>query len=415
MCIKVSVSFSVFDCKGQAAWELTVDDNVKISKQIQKWISESQNRCPETPDDYWTNSPNLGGIGSGITLSVVTMLKAFEAGKIYRPSNPWLWSYKNASSCTGGIDAIDCFNIPLSTCLLDRDVIYQNTSSEIMNSASNFQFPADICTMGKAAKKTILWVFGQFLHYHIRLGTVGKKFIRDRMEQIFPKIAPKVDPKTGYTCVSASIHVRAGAPDFHRKHFNGTEHKEVLVTKSKELQKLYNQTICTVYVSSDHLEELIFFPPNTFPSTNITAANNNNNHQYSVEFIPSQTMQDEYFTYKTLPHLLMEPGEIEYQVNHWKNDPTMASQGVTMEYIYLEYLCDLILFAQTDIFIGSHSNAFAIVAPLRVAYNPGRQNDDTCFLDSRSSYLDLKCLGTYDAALFFRDAYGGFNGGSVFF
>ncbi len=399
-------AFSVFDCGGRAAWPLSTIDNHEVMHRFQNWMMAFQHRCRQSNGDYWFSTIYGSGIGAGTTISVINMFKAFELGKIYRPTQSWLWAEENATEhCISGINAIDCFNLPLTYCWINPNasVIVPTLNINFTDADLFIDHPVDICTMAQVSKKTILWAFGQFLHYHMRVPQHIEKYIEKRSNQVFPKKRPSdppiVDPLSGYKCLTAAIQVRGGSPDFSRKPFDGTDHYRELLKMNSQLAAV-NQTICTVYVAGDHLDSTIFFP-----KTIDTAQSNEN-----AAMTPDYSIRNGSFIFKSLPHFIPGPGELEYQVMALKK-----YRNVTMEYLYAEYLCDIQLFSKADILIASFSNVFAVTAPLRVAYHPYIPNNRTCFLDSRYQPPPLKCLGTWDGVKFFKDAYGGFNGGAIFF
>jgi hypothetical protein len=404
--LKNVLSFSVFDCGGHPAWPLTTADNYEVMHRFQNWMMTFQHRCKPSNGDYWLSTIYGSGIGSGTTISVINMFKAFELGKIYRPTQSWLWAEVNATEhCVSGINAVDCFNVPLTYCYINPNAseIIPTLNINFTDADLFIDHPVDICTMAKVSQKTLLWVFGQFLHYHMRVPPHLEKFLELRSHQIFPKRRisdpPIIDPLTGFKCLTAAIQVRGGSPDFSRKPFDGTDHYRELLKMNKELSKT-NQTICSVYVAGDHLDSTIFFPKTVDSSTSTDSA----------AMTPAYSIRNGSFIFKSLPHFIPAPGELEYQVLSLKK-----FQNVTMEYLYAEYLSDILLFSKADILIASFSNVFAVAAPLRVAYHPTIPNNRTCFLDSRFQPPPLKCLGTWDGMKFFKDAYGGFNGGSIFF
>ena len=396
--------YSAFDCRG-APWPLDTTDNDVIMPRFQNMLLTYQYRCSKSPNDYWINTMYGSGLGSGMVISVVNFLKAFELGKIYRPTSSWLWAADNDSEhCYNHYNSIDCFNLPLTSCWYegpDNNV----PSSVVFNKTDALNLikgPTDICTLASRSKKTILWVMGQFLHYHMRLPHLWEKKVRARVETIFPKISNKlkkkdeIDPVTGKKCITASIHVRGGTPDFSRKPMDGTDHYRALQHYNLKLNAK-NTTICKVYVSGDHLEDTIFFPKNL----KIGEVGN-----FSAAF----TVQNGSFVFMSLPRYIAAPGELEYQVVNIRN-----SHNITMSYLYSEYIEDLLLHAEADVFIGSHSNIFAIVGALRHAYHPNFKSDQTCYLDSRYSPPPLHCMNSYDVIAFYHGALGGFNGGSIFF
>lgn len=405
ICLPQTVAYSAFDCRGPA-WPLNTTDNDEVMSRFQNMLLAYQNHCTKSPNNYWISTIYGSGLGSGTIISVVNFMKAFELGKIYRPTTSWLWAADNVTeTCNGRFSSVDCFNIPLSYCWHDSDSPLP--SSVVFNRTDALAFinrPCDICTLARVSKKTILWVLGQLLHYHMRLPHAREKKIRNTVEGVFQKLSKKsniknkedIDPITGMKCVTASIHVRGGSPDFSRRPFDGTDHYLALKHYNTRLRPK-NTTICKVYVSGDHVEDTIFFPKQA-------------NRGQVGSFTTGFTVHNESFVFVSLPRYIALPGELEYQAMTIKK-----SRNVTMSYLYSEYVEDLLLHAEADIFIGSHSNIFAIVGALRHAYHPEFRSDSTCYLDSRYVPPPLFCMGSWKVLEFYHAAFGGFNGGAIFF
>jgi hypothetical protein len=184
-------------------------------------------------------------------------------------------------------------------------------------------------------------------------------------------------------CVTASLHVRNGHPDGHRLPFRGIEHLATLDKYAEELAR-ENKTICTVFVASDRLEHTVF--------------------------ADSKKMSRIPYNIKTLEHIKL-PG------NDSEIEPMLAEMHASGKYkfedIYIEYLVDLHLLAMADIYIGSHSNFFSIIAGLRAVWFPEAPYNYTAFLDS---HVKPPQLVTLDNSKYFWDGWmeGGFIGGVPF-
>lgn len=89
--------------------------------------------------------------------------------------------------------------------------------------------------------------------------------------------------------------------------------------------------------------------------------------------------------------------------------------------LVLEYLADLEIMADADVFIGSHSSVYPIATALRIArYGEHFQGEQNCFLDIRHGPVPpLVCEKDIEISKcckeeIWQDFLGGFNGGSVF-
>lgn len=453
---------SIFECGDTSSatpWELTVADNEEVASRLQNWIAAYQHGCArknskEKSATYSTQiwpRGNGAGIGSSVVGSTIAMIESIAVNQIFRPTQMWQWADLNASKCVSKIGSIDCFTIPLSYCSLGDAAMIEKRVEELHINFTDAVLFMDtrrlggsfanksltMCDIARISKKTLYWTFGQFLHYHImRVPYHLDDFYYKRLHKVFPRqletmadavlhnrnghnkhyhhigrAAASVDPGTGLTCVSAALHVRGGAPDGKRVPFTGPEHAKALEKYSSALA-LSNKTICTVYVAGDHMDAIIF-SPNEPVTANAPPV------EYDV-IVPGKEVQAQQpfpssFVFTSLPHFRPRPAEIEFQISRLQN----SSNNITMEYVYAEFVSDLIVFAHADIFIGSHSNVYAIVASLREAYHPEYFNNQSCYLDSHASKRDPSggpstiCLG--DSIPFFRDAFGGFSAGSFLF
>jgi hypothetical protein len=391
------------------------------------WLAMRHNQCENNRGFLNLNKYSFG-YGSSINLSCVEILKALELGAVYRPIYPWLWSSPDIanSSATGSegfpkvndgcyskIDSLDCFNIPLSYCKLDQNYnlspgAFGEPAIDKEDALDLIPQPCDICTQAKRTKKTLLWIFGMILHYHMRLPPRTHKIVHDRLVSIFPppsSIAP-VDPITGKTCVTAALHIRAGHPDFGRVPLYGEEHMKHLREYNEKLAK-QNKIICSVYISGDHLDQTIFaqYISEEMPK--------NNSLQLNEAILWPSTLVStrvDSFVFKFLPHFVLGSGEIEFQVK------TIKEQGkITMEDLYLEFVTDVKVLSAADIFFGSWSNIFIVVDALRNAYRPELPHNSTCFIQSSRWDKKLECRGGGDVLKIWRDLFGGFSGAQMYF
>lgn len=422
-------AFSPFTCKGTPRWPLNLDDNEEMMARFQNMLRYYQNRCTPSFNKYeYSTEITRGGIGFTSAFSAINLLKAFELGHIYRPNGVWIWSDSN---CFSKSSSIDCFNIPLSYCLLSPI-----PPSERINKTDALKLiprPCDVCTLGLKSKKSILWVYGQLIHYQLRLPPAMEQKVLENVAKIFPvkraashvdktkvrygeheihntSVVPiddvfkyhyplekgKIDPKTGLHCLTAAIQVRGGNPDIHRKPLNGTEHLKILLEYNERL-KHHNFAICEVYVGADHIEETIFYPK-SFPKGNVG--------NFTIPF----HYQHGPFVFKSLPRYISAPGEIEYQV------PAIKKSGnVTMQLLYQEFMEDVWLYTHSDILLASLSNLYRIAASLRQAYYPRLFNNVTCCVNSKTVPISLSCANSKESNELFSKLYGGFDGGVPFF
>lgn len=388
-------AYSAVTCANQPVWELSIDDNRNMSARFQNWVGYAQNACVKTRQkEYWMASQEYGGIGSYLTGSVINLIKALEIGHIYEPWGKFKFAYANASMCSRGLITVDCFSVPpLTNC--NPPHIQANPITEYPPhidpvDAESFMKNSDICTYGKVTKKTILWVLGQLYLYHMRLmQSLEIRFSAEwkRIIKLLNSVPPSVPSNK---CLTAAIQVRTGMPDGNRRSFDGKEHFAALQSMNEKLL-LEKKEICAVYVATGD--------PNATVFANIS--------------VNKPTLLGG-FHFLMVPRFIGDPKlEMEWQIGQWKMDPNFDAANV-----YLEYLVDIKIMSEANIFYGSHSNVVVVVSSLRAALHPEYLNSHTCFLDSHhahSANLHPVCLDSWDMLRFYQAAMKGFDGGAIFF
>eukprot|EP01033_Poteriospumella_lacustris_P014532 gene14532-10386_t len=247
---------------------------------------------------------------------------------------------------------------------------------------------SDVCVITKKLRKTILWTMGQGLLYQTRLPPNLHKEWSDENTLIM-KLLRSSRPKhhKRNTCITASIHVRTGHPDFGRRSLNGSEHITNLNAMNEELMK-NNKEICGVFVATSDPNATIF--------ASATLGKLSPMHGYDVLLMP-----------RFVGNTSME---MEHQI--WY---LTASPEFRPDRLYVEYLVDLKSFGETEVHIGSHSNMFLMAAGYRAALHPEYPNEHSCFLNSIHPDIPLACFGSEGALQFFQNGVHGFDGGSIYF
>lgn len=384
-----SGGWSAYTCVGQPAWDATPDDNVEATKTIQNWFAFRQSRCVnESSPVYWTRTQVYGGLGSHLTASVTDFLKATEVGHIYAPGPGYVWGFHNDTDCSRHIKSVDCFNLPLTLCTPDAPLPSYPAGVDVEKAIAFHDGASDICVITKKLRKTILWTMGQVYIYHTRLPPKLHKEFTDEVNLIM-KLLHSAKPKhsKNNTCVTTSIHVRTGHLDFGRRPFDGSEHIEQLRLHNEELLK-QNKEICGVFVACSD--------PNTTIFKDVVFGKLTPLHGFDILLMP-----------RFIGNTSLE---MEQQIWYLAAVPPFRPDR-----LYIEYLIDMRVFGETDIFLGSHSNMFLYAVALRQALHPSYRGDQTCFLDSRHPGAPLSCLGSMGVLKFMRDAVQGFNGGAMYF
>lgn len=437
--ITAADGYSAFTCARAPKWHIQLDDNNVMMMRFQNMLTYYQHRCPKGYNNYFQSTETKkGGIGYTMVLAAVNLMKAFELGKIFRPAGNWLWADDHCNNST--INSVDCFTVPLSYCsLTNNNVMPSSVYFNKTDALDLIKRPCDSCTLAITAKKSLLWVFGQLMHYGLRLYPRMEEKVLARVNSVFPNMTwhssnysiqttaydknnvtfsnktekakrsalfPYLDigvgsrhatfhPHNGLRCLNAAIHVRGGTPDFERIPVNGTQHFAQLKKYNIELKK-YNATICQVYVGSDHIESTIFYPIKQFGKTPV------GNLSRAFETKMGSMI------FKSLPRFAPGPIDIEWQLHDLR-------KLVPTEILFQEFVEDLWIYSHVDIFLGSYSNIFGYVSGLRQAYFPMLSNNATCYMNTRVASLPLACMNSPDVLGFFQTTYEGFDGGSMFF
>jgi hypothetical protein len=128
------------------------------------------------------------------------------------------------------------------------------------------------------------------------------------------------------------------------------------------------------------------------------------------------------FKYVVIPHIAFSDGtEAEFVIRNkfYETDNSTrvaALENVTTMAVYSEFLADVRILAHADVYIGSHSNIYILVAGLRMALYPSRPPIDCGYLDTRSvsTRYASEGLKLHDGTSIFGNALGKFTGGTPF-
>lgn len=249
--------------------------------------------------------------------------------------------------------------------------------------------------MGILSKKPMVWVFGQLLHYHLRLRSDIQLEVNNIMNIVFNDKSViiqhhhrnKFSRDIGKTI---GIHIRYGgsALDGQRQSLNITDFLPFIDQKVKEIE-LKGFYVSMVYICSNELELAGVF-----------------SSEFMMEMYPRT------YRYSVLKHISFNGLEPELVLLAQNNDKTTENIPSRRD-IFIEYINDIEILTKCDYFIGSHSNIYAIVGGLRLARHPHRPLSSTCFIESRWTPHYLVCEGSTESQRFWRDSYQ-FIGGSLY-
>eukprot|EP00667_Euglena_gracilis_P012703 EG_transcript_13060 len=403
-------------------------DNAECVERMQRWLYARQFRPENCAVVHAPRLDHFAGLGSSIMSSARLMLRALEGGAVYRPAGEWLWADPNASACQLGLRSIDCFTLPLSVCNASQEHRHTFTDDSFDYSIAGAATPTSVCGLARQYRKPSLWVIGNLIRFHLRLPAPLLEVIHGRVLTALHG-RPEARPSLQYgavlyrrgdrlparaskrrllssqlrtpTSLSAGIHVRAGRPDLGRRALDVAEYLAAVDGKSRASVEAGGPPVAHVYLCSNA------------PETNLAAVD----HLYGR--FPHN------YTYEVLPHASFGNLEAEHILRgsttraRWYRWLTTV-QGKRLPAardVFLEYITDVEALTRSDIFIGSHSNMYALVAALRMTFFPEKPPQHTCYLDSHRRPAPLVCEGTAAARHFWLSSFGvamNLTGGSPF-
>eukprot|EP01036_Dinobryon_divergens_P030970 gene30970-40299_t len=247
----------------------------------------------------------------------------------------------------------------------------------------------DICGMGAMTSKPTIWVLGQLLFYHLRPNPIVEVNVQKRVREALKPPTP-LPPGS----LTLAMHIRSGMEKYEvgrnsRKSLGISRYVDVLDEIQSRLLK-QGRSLGLVYLCS-HL------PAASYVST-----------EYMTKTYPRA------FQYSTLPRIDLgkeDPEKIVFNavVSGYVGFPPLKE-------VYIEYLSDIHIMVEADIYIGAFSNVYGVAGSMRMAKYPQRPLNHTCLLDIHMDPPPLMCEGTADTTPFWRSVgSGGFDEVTSFF
>lgn len=376
-----------FHCRHVDPWPVDYSDNQEASEKFQRWLYAWQHDCNRKQ----VIPRGIGEIGLGATMHYLLsdMLGALANNKIYQTYGDSIWAEKDPSKCSYNISGFDCFMLPLSPCNFESslktfDILVDKYKDiDITEAISNYSTTAlNICDMGKLSRKSMQWVHGQLMNYLLRPRFDVKTEIDKRLSIVLQKSSSDPD---NLPLVVIAVQVRAINPktiDLNRQRISVDTYMKFIDLKVAELASR-GVTVTTVYLCSHVPEENIkssSYMQLTYP------------RPYRFVVIPHSSFGE-------------GSGEVEYLIHD-----KQTTQKPPQFNIVTDYLADIAIMAKADVFIGTFSNLYPVVAGIRIANQFGIANNCTCYLDTRGT-LDpqLKCEGNSDAHNIWKTYMGKFD------
>lgn len=341
-------------------WYIQDHDSVEAGKKLQDWIYAYQNDCSHKQ----INHEPLPEIGIGSTLQYITnqLLWCLSQNFIYRPTSTFAFADFDPKNCTLGISSIDCYFKPMSTCGFEKVANPLDIRSDvnIKEVLGNFSVThGDVCTLGRLLQKPIQWVHAQFIDYMMRPRHDIAEDIQKRLDIVYAK--KRLNPDKSSVI---GVHVRDGNTyDFGRRVLNLTTYLQFIDKKAEELAA-QGKPVVTVFLCS-HLQE-----------------HNIKSSEYMNKEFPRP------YEFIVLPHVVLPHLPFKVELDDALANKTFRSIA-PLRQMFVEYLSDVEILAQSDFYLGVTSNVYTLVAGKRIVrqYDPAT----TCYIDSRHPDVPLLC------------------------
>lgn len=368
-----------------------------MTKIFQKWLHAYQSDCTREICEIGCN--HRAGIGSTLNVAILNFGKCLSDGKIYAPSDVWLWA-GNLTRCPS--QSLDCYFEKHTKC-------HENMSSPLksnfsptarskgqMNNSYIKEFqPIDTspCMLAKEANMSTIWVFGQLYLYLTRMDPIMKKAVETRIQEIhrslekFPHLRRNENTsKLTRPLTYISAHIRRGSFFDGRYPISMNTYYETIEYMSSMYQASSTSTNDSLSRSSRN---------------NINHNSNNNNSNNSSD--SAGTKQG----YSGLDYVYLSGDNINKNVDIENVNNEMVRRGVAYRFIapqtmsldpkrevehlvrgsahahlkealVTEYLVDMYMYAHSNVaFIGVTSNVFLIIK----AYREALGLSNTCMFD----------------------------------
>jgi hypothetical protein len=396
-----------FNCKDYQPWPVNVTSAAAVAQardMLQTWLfarQHSQWRCSMAGIDVYSAQ---GGIGNGYLRAAAVMERAIRHGKIYRPTKSYYWA-SNAVGCTYNKPYFDCYTKEFSGCGLVTPYMLhppsivpldQDDRTTELGKMLNTDGGVNVCMIAQALQKPTVWVAGQYLKYVMRLRDDIQQQVDQRVNGIF------TDVKQPYSTIT--VHYRGGIPDMDRKVYSLDVYMEAVRLKAHELE-LQGRPVAVVNLASQDNERIFH---------NASYMHDRYGGKYDFKFLPALTSGVD------------KSREIELELT--------AHPEVPRQPFVVEFIADLKLMVEADVYIGSLSSIYMLTMLLRYANNPGLHKPFTCMINHREKLIceddEFAMREIYNMTDYWRTAdktkfnhapehqketsYGAFQGGTPF-
>lgn len=377
-------AYSVWTCKGYEPWP-TVSENINSTITFQNWLYAWHHSCEGTGRSIISSNVlnHNGGYGHSFQQIAQKMVGSIESNQIFVSREDFLWADDDANNCTLQVKTVDCYFEPTSTCGYgDRSKTDPYIRTDINLNASLHAFinaPIDSCTMAKKAKKSLIWVYGQFLKYLIRPR-------RDVLEEVRTVTDPILSLRGKHENSSIlAVHIRGGLPDGGRVPLNISDYIPHIDDMAAFFAR-QGKPVAAVYFCSDIIED------------------NARSSQYMSTMFPRAWKP------VVIPRIGLGSGEAELNLKN----PNIANKP-SKRRLMVDFLIDLEILTNADGFIGSGSNIYFMASAMRAANQAGPRNA-TCLLSKmkHDGELSYRCENSEHMKSLWTRVSGGYDGGSSF-
>lgn len=343
-------------CKNYDPWPVDsnmLDPSTVTTNDFQHWLlarQHSESIC--NSKGAVTELNDSGGMGMFLFMWIPDLFaKSFEEGKVFRPLHPVFdWSDLDENYCTNHIRSVDCYFHSISNCTINTEfstIDYQTTKvGKLLDHLEQF----DTCTLAMKLHKSLIWVVGQLIHYTIQMRKDIRGIVNKRVDDIL------YDKEQHFT---VGIHVRTGQLDYGRKVLSLESYMDALEKKLTLIDDIVQNRQIMIYFACNDIKNTI------------------KTQEYLQEKFGEKYIYR--FFYSMVVDVDMSK-EIEYQfyANY---------TGISRRQLMIEYLTDVHVLTQTDLFIGSESSNYGVISALKHALYAPRFDSNICYIDREEKLI----------------------------
>jgi len=185
------LDIAAYSCKARPSWKTTSADNTHAQELFQLFLLAFQtdlSKCAHPETTVYS-----AGIGASLSIAVLQFMTALSRGTVYSPSDEWIWAaHENLTCHESHRRSLDCFFQKFSLCTPHAAHVRLGIND------------THVCSLAAMFQKPLVWIYGQLVHYMLRLPPHASFMVNRRLHHLYRSI-PSV-PVTG----TIAMHVRSG-------------------------------------------------------------------------------------------------------------------------------------------------------------------------------------------------------------